>query len=116
MKPTSTMLTGNFVKEKCKQIKQDDIQTKYNLAMVMCKQFCLLAILCGSNLHALAQSGCPVPSFAPPVIYDNGAGTPGSVVVGDFNGDGKVDLAVGNAAGTIGILLGNGNGTFGPTT
>ena len=41
--------------------------------------------------------------------------TPTSVVVGDFNGDGKQDLAVLSAAGTglgVNIYLGNGDGTF----
>ena len=36
------------------------------------------------------------------------------IVSGDFNGDGKVDLAVGANGSTAGILLGNGNGTFKP--
>jgi hypothetical protein len=41
---------------------------------------------------------------------------PSSVVVGDFNGDGIADLAVGNYSdNTVTILLGNGNGTFTPT-
>jgi uncharacterized protein YjdB len=36
-----------------------------------------------------------------------------SFAVGDFNGDGKPDLAVsGTAANTVGIFLGNGDGTF----
>jgi VCBS repeat protein len=38
---------------------------------------------------------------------------PDSVAVGDFNGDGKADLAVTNSySQTVTILLGNGNGTF----
>jgi hypothetical protein len=46
------------------------------------------------------------------------AGLSGAVLdgalVGDFNGDGKADLAIGraNAGGTVDIYLGNGNGTF----
>jgi uncharacterized protein (TIGR03437 family) len=40
---------------------------------------------------------------------------PTSVVTGDFNGDGKPDLAVGvTKAGLFLIALGNGDGTFGP--
>ena len=39
-----------------------------------------------------------------------------SVAVGDFNGDGKLDLAVANnLSNTVSILLGNGDGTFTPT-
>src|ERR1035437_3155166 len=61
---------------------------------------------------ALAQ-GCPTPSFGPPRWLDAGTNTY-SVAVGDFNGDGKLDLVVNNAgsAGTVSVLLGNGDGTF----
>src|SRR5207248_7893257 len=34
-----------------------------------------------------------------------------AVVAGDFNGDGKLDLAVNNSRG-VGVLFGNGDGTF----
>ena len=44
-----------------------------------------------------------------------GVGTePWSVAVGDFNGDGKPDLAVANGGDNydVSVLLGNGDGTF----
>ena len=39
-------------------------------------------------------------------------GAPTSVAVGDFNGDGKLDLAVAKPSSTVSVLLGNGDGTF----
>jgi Bacterial Ig-like domain (group 3)/FG-GAP-like repeat/FG-GAP repeat len=51
-------------------------------------------------------------SFGTAVSY--AAGTmPFAVAVGDFNGDGKADLAAANNnSGNVSVLLGNGNGTF----
>ena len=40
------------------------------------------------------------------------SGIPLNFATGDFNGDGKTDLAVAENDGTIAILLGNGDGTF----
>ena len=42
---------------------------------------------------------------------------PNSVTVGDFNGDGKSDLAVANRnSNNVSVLLGTGTGSFGPAT
>jgi Bacterial Ig-like domain (group 3)/FG-GAP-like repeat len=63
-------------------------------------------------------------TFQPPVNLDSGGYSPGSVSVGDLNGDGYPDLVVADwcqaydcmptYAGGAGVLLGNGDGTFRP--
>lgn len=51
-------------------------------------------------------------TFKAHVDYPAG-GSPHSVVAADFNGDGKLDLAIANGvADTISVLIGNGDGTF----
>ncbi len=55
-------------------------------------------------------------SFASPVSYAAGS-FPNDGALGDFNGDGKPDLAVANnSSSNISVLLGNGDGTFGVKT
>ena len=51
-----------------------------------------------------------------PIVTPVASGTVG-VVVADFNGDGKLDVATDNtSAGHVDVMLGNGDGTFGAPT
>lgn len=63
-------------------------------------------------------------TFQTAKTYDVGGPNPTTIAVADFNGDGKLDLAVGGlqipgqptcGASAINILLGNGDGTFQPS-
>src|SRR2546427_339973 len=64
------------------------------------------------------SSAFPNPALAQSVSFiargDFAAGThPQAVAVGDFNGDGRPDLAVANSGSSaVSVLLGNGDGTF----
>ena len=73
-----------------------------------------LATPAGLSLPAL--SGCATPSFGAATNF--GAGSfPRSVAVGDFNLDGKPDLAVANSdSDNVSVLLGNGLGGFAAAT
>jgi hypothetical protein len=80
----------------------------------------------------LAVSGVAASSSVVQVLLGNGDGTFRAAIttainatafvnetvfdiaVGDFNGDGKADLAAANVYGTVVVLIGNGDGTFKP--
>jgi len=52
-------------------------------------------------------------TFSPTAVSPVPGSIPSSVVVADFNGDGKADLAIANAgSNNVAVLLGNGDGSF----
>ena len=58
----------------------------------------------------------PAGGFEPATVFAAGA-RPSDVAVGDFDGDGKLDLATANSStDTVSILLGTGSDAFGPAT
>ncbi len=70
-----------------------------------------------SNISVLLNQGTGI--FGAAVNYSSGTGANGtnSIVTADFNGDGKLDLAVSSGgSNSLGILAGNGNGTFAAAT
>jgi uncharacterized protein (DUF2141 family) len=80
---------------------------------------CINSSNCDGNVGVLLGNGDG--TFQIAVTYSSGAADATSVAVADVNGDGKLDLVVGNLCtskagcdGTskVGVLLGNGDGTF----
>jgi hypothetical protein len=67
--------------------------------------------LINANGSVISTNQFPI-GFTPQHLYNN-------LVIADFDGDGRLDLAVtnvgniGSSSGAMSILLGNGDGTFG---
>jgi hypothetical protein len=71
----------------------------------------VLGVTSGGVAVLLSEKGST--NYSGPVVYPAGKG-PVSIAVGDFNGDGHVDVVTANSNGDdITILFGSGNGTLG---
>jgi len=83
------------------------------LALVAVTLAALISPAHASTAHTGAARAAFVPSV--PVATDS---NPGAVAAGDFNGDGKADLAVAvdRNGGGVDLFLGNGDGSFRPAT
>ena len=82
---------------------------------------CMAISNCSSNGTIAVIFGNGDGSFQAPITYPAGAYEPTSLALADFDGDGKIDVALvsqsvsgSNTAGVVSVLLGNGNGTFQP--
>jgi FG-GAP-like repeat/Domain of unknown function (DUF4214) len=88
------------------------ILRRVSLTSRLCSTLCQLLLLLFS-LRVAERATAQGLKFTSPVTYP--AGTPYVVTSGDFNGDGKVDLVVGDVTHSdVVILLGNGDGTLKP--
>ncbi|HEX8190360.1 MAG TPA: FG-GAP-like repeat-containing protein, partial [Pyrinomonadaceae bacterium] len=74
----------------------------------------VVAVNFAQTNNVLIYLGDGAGNLSPLSAFSTGGGNPSKVVVADFNGDGKPDLAVSHESGSlIAILLGKGNGLFG---
>jgi hypothetical protein len=82
----------------------------------------LLIPICQHDIQAQGCADCPLPTFQSPRIVVDTSNLPtpndvASIVSGDFNNDGKLDLAWsyggGYVPGGIAVMLGDGTGNFG---
>jgi FG-GAP-like repeat/Divergent InlB B-repeat domain len=90
------------------------MRSRNGVRFFRCRQIALKAVLLSLMLSLPGRVGAQTLSYFGPLNYPVGT-TPACVVVGDFNGDSRIDLAVANSgSGDVSILVGNGDGTFKP--
>jgi FG-GAP-like repeat len=63
--------------------------------------------------HLLVRLNDGQGNYGPEINYDLGNNFPGPLLIGEFNGDGVLDLVIGTA-GEVHFFFGNGDGTFRP--
>src|SRR5690242_7842869 len=73
---------------------------------------CIILAGCGPGAEIGPNSPLPL-SFAPPTSFDSRGSNLGPIALADFNGDGKLDIAVTYFfSNTVSIFLNDGNGVF----
>ncbi len=116
MESKNYFLPQTDASQKNKQKNGSPLKSKRGIVRIVYLPWLLLVLL-GTNWQVQAQSGsCSTPSFGAATNFSVGS-TPYSVTTGDFNGDGKLDLATANFdSDNVSVLLGNGSGGFGAAT
>lgn len=92
------------------EVKAFLVKTTANLAAVRGSLIAGFTVLFAA---VASTAGTAAPPFRVAAVYDSGGEFAISVVVGDLNGDGKLDIVTANfLTNNIGVLLNNGDGTY----
>ncbi len=91
-------------------------QERHHLNTACCRSTLFLIAILFAALGATSSrtsGSCSAPTLFTGPIFSSGGLTPRFIALGDFNADGKADLAIVNEqSSTVTIFLGNGNGNF----
>lgn len=93
------------------------MKSKSNITGSFVWSLVFIALVSYAALLSGTVASAQAVSFGPATNFPVGSVHPGSVAIGDLNGDGKPDLATANIFGdNVSILLGTGTGGFGAAT